>query len=105
MSIKMTDTHASGWSEKSSTAAPALMQTEEKANNAVPLAVYTAYIRASGSLLYAPAILLLLILAQGANISTTLWLSYWTSDAFGFSNGTYIGVFAALGVAQYALMF
>ena len=82
-----------------------LMQTEERNTSSVDWKVYKAYILASGTFLSAPGIILLLLLAQGANLTTTLWLSYWTSDKFGLSNGTYIGVFAGLGVAQSALMF
>ncbi|KAG9534257.1 ABC multidrug transporter-like protein, partial [Aureobasidium melanogenum] len=44
-------------------------------------------------------------LSQGANISTSLWLSWWTSNKFGYSKGVYIGVYAALGVSQAVLMF
>jgi ABC-type multidrug transport system fused ATPase/permease subunit len=85
--------------------AAALMQREERAEAAVPWSVYGAYVRASGSILNAPLIIFLLILSQGANIVTSLWLSYWTSDKFGFSTGTYIGVYAGLGVMQAILMF
>lgn len=85
--------------------AVALMQKEERAEAAVPWSVYTAYIRASGSLLNAPLVMILLILSQGTNIVTGLWLSWWTSDKFGYSTGKYIGIYAALGVAQAALMF
>ena len=58
-----------------------LMQAEERAVNSVPWSVYIDYVKASGSLLNAPIVLLLLILSQGANIATSLWLSWWTSDS------------------------
>ncbi|KAG5951342.1 hypothetical protein E4U53_003303 [Claviceps sorghi] len=83
----------------------ALMQQEEKAQASVPWSVYGAYVRASGSILNAPLALLLLIISQGANIATGLWLSWWTSDKFGYSTGKYIGIYAALGVVQALLMF
>ncbi|KAI4106587.1 MAG: hypothetical protein L6R37_002088 [Teloschistes peruensis] len=83
----------------------ALMQQEERAVRSVSWNVYDAYIRASGSIFNAPFVIFLLILSQGANIATSLWLSYWTSDKFGYSSGTYIGTYAALGVAQALLMF
>ncbi|KAL7904992.1 hypothetical protein GGI35DRAFT_461592 [Trichoderma velutinum] len=66
-----------------------LMQEERPESN-VPWSVYGAYIRASGSILKGPLILFLLILSQGANIATSLWLSYWTSDKFDLSTGQYI---------------
>ncbi len=71
----------------------------------VPWSVYTNYIRASGSIFNGPLVVFLLIISQGANIMTSLWLSYWTSDAFSLSMGTYIGVYAALGAVQAMLMF
>jgi len=85
--------------------APGLMQAEERAVKSVPWSVYIDYIRASGSLLNAPLVLGLLIMSQGANISTSLWLSWWTSNKFGYSNGVYIGVYAALGATQALLLF
>ncbi|KAL8899871.1 MAG: hypothetical protein Q9192_001361 [Flavoplaca navasiana] len=83
----------------------ALMQQEERAVRSVPWSIYDAYIRASGTILNGPLIIFLLICSQGANIVTSLWLSYWTSNKFGYTAGVYIGVYAALGVAQALLMF
>ncbi|KAF2084152.1 ABC multidrug transporter-like protein [Saccharata proteae CBS 121410] len=85
--------------------AAGLMQAEERAVNSVSFGVYAAYIKAAGSWLIAPVVLGLLILSQGANIATSLWLSWWTSDKFGYSTGEYIGVYAALGFVQAFLMF
>lgn len=82
-----------------------LMQAEERAVASVPWSVYGAYIRASGTILNAPMTLFVLILSQGANIVTSLWLSYWTSNSLGLSMGVYIGVYAGLGTAQAVLMF
>ena len=83
----------------------ALMQQEERAVKSVSWGVYAAYIRASGSILFGPVVILLLIISQGANIATSLWLSWWTSNKFGYSTGQYIGTYAALGVVQAFLMF
>lgn len=83
----------------------ALMQQEERAVASVPWSVYGTYVRASGSLWNAPLLIFLLLLTQGANIITSLWLSYWTSDEFGLATGQYIGVYAGLGVLQALLMF
>jgi ATP-binding cassette subfamily C (CFTR/MRP) protein 1 len=84
---------------------PGLMQAEERQVNSVPWAVYSSYIRASGSYFNIFFVITLLILSQGANISTSLWLSWWTSDNWGYSTGVYIGVYAALGAVQAFLMF
>lgn len=82
-----------------------LMQSEERAIASIPWSVYKTYIEASGTMLNLPLVLVLLILAQGANIVTNLWLSFWTSDKFGFSMGVYIGIYATLGVLQALLAF
>ncbi|KHN95796.1 ABC transporter family protein [Metarhizium album ARSEF 1941] len=83
----------------------ALMQQEERAESSVPWSVYGAYVRASGSILNAPLVIVLLVISQGGNIATGLWLSWWTSDKFGYSTGEYIGIYAALGAVQSLLMF
>ncbi|KAF3000376.1 hypothetical protein E8E14_006009 [Neopestalotiopsis sp. 37M] len=82
-----------------------LMQAEERAVSSVPWSVYGQYVKASGTVLSAPLVMLALVMSQGANIATSLWLSYWTSDHFGYSTGVYIGVYAGLGTAQALLMF
>lgn len=73
-------------------AAAALMQTEERAVASVSWKVYEAYIKASGTILIAPAIVILLVVMQASNIWTTLWLGYWTSDHYNLSNGAYVGL-------------
>lgn len=83
----------------------ALMQQEERAVASVPWKVYGDFIRASGSILNAPFLIFLLILSQGANIMTSLWLSYWTSKRYPLSDGQYIGIYAGLGALQAILMF
>ncbi|KAF2644264.1 hypothetical protein P280DRAFT_228439 [Massarina eburnea CBS 473.64] len=85
--------------------AAALMQEEERAVKSVDWDVWLAYMRAGGGLWTGPLVLLLLILSQGANICTSLWLSWWTSDKFGYSQGVYIGVYASLGFSQALTMF
>lgn len=85
--------------------APGLMQAEERSVKSVPWSVYKAYIEASGSIWNIVLVLSLLVLSQGANITTSLWLSWWTSNKWGYSTGVYIGVYAALGFSQAFLMF
>jgi len=60
---------------------PGLMQAEEKAVKSVSWSVYVDYIRASGTLWNAPLVIGLLLASQAANICTSLWLSWWTSDS------------------------
>ncbi|KAI0999171.1 ABC-type transporter [Podosphaera aphanis] len=82
-----------------------LMQAEERSMDSVPWSVYLDYIRASGSLFNAAIALFFLLASQGANIATSLWLSWWTSDHYGFTTGVYIGTYAALGCIQAILTF
>lgn len=101
--------------------AAGLMQEEDRAVKSVDWSVWLAYLRAGGGLWVGPLVLLLLILSQGANISTSLWLSWWTSDKFGYRESVYvsrsssstwlganmsqIGVYSALGASQALMMF
>lgn len=96
---------AEGDKKKKKKRGQGLMQAEERAVSSVPWSVYTGYIRASGSILNAPLTIMVLLISQGANIMTSLWLSYWTSNRFGLSTGVYIGVYAGLGTLQAGLMF
>ncbi|KAF2099088.1 hypothetical protein NA57DRAFT_38826 [Rhizodiscina lignyota] len=85
--------------------AAALMQAEERATKSVSWSVWISYVRASGSIFVAPLIFFFLVGSQGSNIVTSLWLSWWTSNKWGFSQGTYIGVYAALGASQALMLF
>lgn len=91
--------------KKPATRRVALMQQEERAVKSVPWSIYAAYIRASGTLWNGLFVVLLLALSQGANITTSLWLSWWTSNKFGYATGQYIGAYAGLGFAQALLQF
>ena len=91
--------------KKKSKRGQALMSQEEKAVSSVGWNVYGAYIKASGSMWNLPIMFVLLVISQGANIITSLWLSWWTSDRFGYPVGAYIGGYAGLGVIQAALLF
>lgn len=102
---KPEDSKKAAQKRKAAKKGAALMQQEERAINSVSWGVYGAYIRASGSILNGPFTVFLLIIAQGANITTSLWLSWWTSKKFGYSTGQYIGAYAGLGVVQALLMF
>ena len=91
--------------QKKAKKAAALMTEEERAVKSVSWGVYGAYLKASGSYINGPGAILLLILSQGANIATSLWLAWWTSNNFKLRTGQYIGVYAALGVATAVLTF
>ncbi|OKL64198.1 hypothetical protein UA08_00273 [Talaromyces atroroseus] len=67
--------------------------------------IYLRYYAVAGSVLFLPLIVLLLILSQGGSIVTNLWLSWWTSDKFGYSTADYVGVYVGLGIGQAILLF
>jgi ABC-type multidrug transport system fused ATPase/permease subunit len=83
----------------------ALIQQEERSTTSVGWSVYSAYIRATGSIYYGLIPIVLLVVAQGANLLTSLWLSYWTDDRFKLTKGQYIGIYVGLGILQALLMF
>lgn len=97
----------------------ALMSVEERETGAVTWSVYARYLRYAGGLVWAPVIILLLTLAQGAQgifrvlsllrnipltiyvVGNNLFLGFWTSSTIhGFHQGDYMAVYAALGVAS-----
>ncbi|KZZ87494.1 ABC transporter, transmembrane domain, type 1 [Ascosphaera apis ARSEF 7405] len=85
-----------------------LMQQEDRGTNSVSWRIWAAYIRSFGRfpfLLNVPLIIFTLISANGANIITGLWLSWWTSNNFSLSQGQYMGLYAGLAAAQCLLMF
>lgn len=54
-----------------------LMQEEERAVSSISWSVYADYVKASGSIWNGLLPVILLLFSQGANIATSLWLSYW----------------------------
>ncbi|KAL1957525.1 hypothetical protein VTO42DRAFT_5751 [Malbranchea cinnamomea] len=94
-----------GKKSKSSKTPAALMQQEERAVDSVSWGVWKAYISAFGLIINFPLIALTLVLANCANIMTSMWLTYWISDKFGLSMGGYIGIYCALGFGQVLFTF
>ncbi|KAL5511261.1 hypothetical protein ACEPAH_4476 [Sanghuangporus vaninii] len=83
-----------------------LMSEEERNTGAVSWSTYKEYLRHAGGIIWAPVIILLLALMQGASVGNNLFLGFWTALSIsGFSEGDYMGVYAALGVAQAVLTF
>lgn len=70
----------------------ALMQEEDRAVKAVSGEVYGAYLKSGGSILIAPFIIAMLAISQGANILTSLWLSWWTSNEYPLSTGEWVSL-------------
>ncbi|KAJ7658502.1 multidrug resistance-associated ABC transporter [Mycena rosella] len=79
----------------------ALMQTEERQTGAVSWETYGKYLGFAGGIIWAPIIVLLLTLAQAAQVGNNLFLGYWTANTIhGFRQGDYMAVYGALGLAQ-----
>ena len=76
--------------KSSQKAQEALMQEEDHQINGISKAVYLDYWKSTGSLLIPPSVLLILLVAQGGNIMTNLWLAWWSANQFGFSTGVYV---------------
>lgn len=89
----------------SKTESNSLIKDEERRDGDVPWAVYKAYFSSSGSALLALVPLLLLILAQGSNTLTSLWLSWWISDSRGLDRQTYVAIYVFLGIIQTVFTF
>ncbi|OCL06061.1 P-loop containing nucleoside triphosphate hydrolase protein [Glonium stellatum] len=90
--------------KSSQKAQEALVLVEDHQINGISKAVYLDYWKSTGSLLIPPFVLLILLVAQGGNIMTNLWLAWWSDNKFGLSTGVYIGVYSALGVSQGLLL-
>ena len=69
------------------------MQIEERATGSVAWGVYAEYARAGGGIWVIPAIIITVLCCNGVNIATSLWLSYWTSNKYGLSEGAYVGIY------------
>ncbi|KAJ3506143.1 hypothetical protein NLJ89_g7032 [Agrocybe chaxingu] len=83
-----------------------LMQIEERNTGAVSWTTYAKYLQYTGGVIWAPFILTLLVLTQGAQVGNNLFLGFWTSESIhGFRQGDYMALYAALGVAQAILTF
>jgi len=67
-----------------------LMQEEDRQVKGISWDIYLDYWRSSGSILVPIFVLLVLVLSQGANIVTSLWLAWWSSNEFSFSTGAYV---------------
>jgi hypothetical protein len=101
-----------------SKAVGALMQAEERNTGSVSWQVYGKYLRFAGGIAWAPAILVLLSITQGAQgkllpstgrqklttsfiVGNTLFLGFWTSNSIpGFRQVDYMAVYAGFGTLE-----
>lgn len=85
--------------------ATSLMQKEEYFSQPASWRVYFMYFGCFGSPYYPLVILACVVLAQGSAITTSLWLSWWSRNAFGYDRSQYIAVYISLGVSSVFFMF
>ncbi|KAH7339705.1 P-loop containing nucleoside triphosphate hydrolase protein [Rhizoctonia solani] len=85
--------------EYDGTPAAKLMQGDERSTGAVSWGAYSSYLHAAGGLHWMPFLVLLLTLSQAANVLSTLFLGFWTSNHWGLPQGAYMGIYAGLGFA------
>lgn len=85
-----------------------IMSIENRNTGSVSGKVYKKYFKAGKGQIMLPLIAFFVILMQGATVMNSYWLVFWQEGQFGDANtkdGLYMGVYAALGVAQAILTF
>lgn len=82
-----------------------LMEPEERKTGAVARAVYLEYARAAGSVWIIPLVIFSVIVCNGVNMSTAIWLSSWTSRKYNLPQKVYIAVYSGLGFSQAIFIF
>src|SRR3569833_1249070 len=75
-----------------------LMQEEERESSSIKWSVYADYWRSSGSLLAPAMIALVLVVSQGGNVLTNLWLAWWSSNNFQLSTAVYVSTTTSLPI-------
>lgn len=82
-----------------------LMQREDQSTRGIKWAVYRDYIQSTGSMFNVVLVCMNLAVAQGASVTTGLWLSWWISGRFSIARKDYIAGYAALSVLQTLVLF
>ncbi|GAA96149.1 uncharacterized protein L969DRAFT_91604 [Mixia osmundae IAM 14324] len=77
-----------------------LMVEEERAVGSVSGGVYAQYLKAANGVWLLPILIVVLVLTQGATVLTSYALVWWQRDTFNRPQGFYMGIYAALAVAQ-----
>ncbi|ODO10352.1 hypothetical protein I350_00947 [Cryptococcus amylolentus CBS 6273] len=72
---------------------------EDRQTGTIPWSVYTIYLRAMGTPLWGIVFGLFLILTQVASVGNSLLLGFWSSNSWGLSQGEYMAIYGALGIA------
>ncbi|KAF9267240.1 ABC transporter [Marasmius fiardii PR-910] len=92
--------------EEGVVAAPTtMMQAEERKTGAVDASVYKAFFKAAYGEWVVPILVTSLCIVQAAAVMSSYWLVYWQENRFHMAQGVYMGIYAALGVAQAIAVF
>ena len=83
----------------------ALMDQEERNTGVVGNSVWGSFFLAGNGWVLVPLLTLAIIAMQGATVMNSYWLVWWQNDQFNEPSGFYMGIYAALGVAQALLTF
>ena len=67
-----------------------IMQDEERSVGAVPWKTYKTYITAGNGIILVPALILSLLLVQGAQVMSSYWLVFWQEQQFHKPPGFYV---------------
>ncbi|KAG0646410.1 Multidrug resistance fer6 [Hyphodiscus hymeniophilus] len=82
-----------------------LVREEERAVGSLSWKIVSNYIQSSGSPVYGLMAITLLILAQGTNALTSIWLSWWISNRFDLKRDTYIALYVCIALLQTVMLF
>lgn len=83
-----------------------IMTQEQRNTGSVAGKVYKDYFKAGHGVIMLPLIILTISLMQAATVLNSYWLVWWQEQYFGVNRqGLYMGVYAALGVAQAIFLF
>lgn len=79
-----------------------IIDEEEKMTGSVAFSVFKHYIDKCGGLLFAVPVLFLALLCSGIQMTTSLWLSWWTTNKFNLGLAGYMRGYGFLGLGQFA---
>ena len=79
-----------------------IIDEEEKMTGSVAFSVFQHYIDKCGGLLFAVLVLFLALLCSGIQMTTSLWLSWWTTNKFNLGLAGYMRGYGFLGLGQFA---
>ncbi|KIJ66691.1 hypothetical protein HYDPIDRAFT_26121 [Hydnomerulius pinastri MD-312] len=91
--------------QKTGVKGKAMMQEEERNTGAIKSGVYKEYLSAGKGAVLVPMLFASLALMQGSSVMSSYWLVYWEEMKWPYSQGFYMGIYAALGVSQALTMF